>query len=246
MGKTGISFIIFSVLAVIIAGFSDYSVSYDLNYSNNTNLSINTFESKIPRVLGSTDYGTVFKSGPYGNPDGTQKVAFVVGVHPLEINSHMAMVESIIRLNKSSNYSYYIYNINVTKDRDSYNEGRMNGQILANKFAVPDIIGSNYSLVVDVHSNKGGNFKEEYFLYVPESDDKSMFITHRLIANIPEIVYYTPPYEDGPKSPAYVTIPLINSGIPAVIYETYRYEPYEVTQKHASDFINAVEKLKFG
>jgi hypothetical protein len=120
----------------------------------------------------------------------------------------------------------------------------MNGQILANKFVVPDVIQNHYNLAVDVHSNRGGNFLKEYFLFVPKNDDKSMSIAHKLISEIPEIVYYIPPNEDGPKSPAYVTIPIINSGTPAIIYETYRYEPYEVTLKHANDFIQAVDKLK--
>lgn len=92
---------------------------------NNSNVKV--FTSNIPQHLGGTDYGNVFKNGPYGNPNASQKIAFVVGVHPLEINSHSAMVQTILKLNESSTYSYYIYSINVTQDRELYNEERMNG-----------------------------------------------------------------------------------------------------------------------
>lgn len=79
---------------------------------------------------------------------------------------------------------------------------------------------------------------------MPGNEAKSLLIANKLISDIPEIVYYVPPNESGPKSPPYVTLPIINSGKPAIIYETYRYESYEVSLKHATDFINAIEKLK--
>jgi hypothetical protein len=97
---------------------------------------------------------------------------------------------------------------------------------------------------VDVHSNRGENFQKENFVYVPKYETKSMFIATNLINEIPWIVYYAPPNELGPKSPSYVTIPLINSGTPAIIYESYRYEPYYITINHAVDFVHAVDKLK--
>ncbi|MGZ7160551.1 MAG: hypothetical protein ACXVHR_08755 [Methanobacterium sp.] len=238
--------LIFYITFVIVAVLTLSVVGSVLSSSNtvNENSSIDTFSSKTPQVLGGTDYGTVVKIGPFGNPNATQKIAYVVGVHPLENDSHIAMIQSVISLNKSTNYSYYIYNVNVTKDRDSYNEGRMHGQILANKFAVPDIIRNHYSLVVDVHSNKDDNYQKQFFIVVPVEDSKSLYIAQKLIPEIPGIVYYQPPGDAGPSSPAYVTIPIINSGTPAIVYETNRTDPYEVTLKHATDFINAVEKLK--
>jgi len=242
MNKISFSFIILIISVIIIAGLMDSDLYR--NYYQKEGLSLNSIGPSTIQVLGSTDYGTVLKSGPYGNLIRTQKIAFIVGVHPLEINSHKTIVKSILSLNKSANYSYYIYNVNVTKDRDSYNEGRMNGQLLANKFAVPDIIQNNYDLVVDVHSHSGSNYLEDFFIFAPQEDVRSKSIATRLIAEIPGIVYYLPPKEKGPTSPLYVTIPIINSGTPAIVYETYRYEPYEVSLKHAADFIMGVERLE--
>lgn len=242
MNKISFSFIIIIISVIILAGLMDYSDLYE-DYQKE-GLSLNSVGSYSVQVLGSADYGVVLKSGPYGNPNRTQKIAFIVGVHPLEINSHKTIAKSILSLNKSANYSYYIYSVNVTKDRDSYNEGRMNGQLLASKFAVPDIIQNNYDLVVDVHSHSGGNYLEEFFIFAPREDVRSKSIATKLIAELPGIVYYLPPKEKGPTSPLYVTIPIINSGTPAIIYETYRYEPYETSLKHAADFIRAVEKIE--
>ena len=232
------------IILIIIAILPGYSIFYSSNYHKMDNPSLNSLKTKHTQVLGSTNYGKVIKSGPYGNSNGTQKIAFIVGVHPLESYSHRAIVTSLLSLNKSLNSSYYVYSIDVTKDRTSYNNGRMNGQLLAWEFVVPDIAQNNFNLAVDVHSNRGGNFQKENFVYVPKNETKSMFDANNLINEIPWIVYYVPPEEPGPKSPSYVTIPLINSGTPAVIYESYRYEPYYVTVNHAVDFIQAVDKLK--
>ena len=119
------------IILIIIAILPGYSIFYGSNYHQMDNSSLNSLKTKHPQVLGSTNYGKVIKSGPYGNSNGTQKIAFIVGVHPLESYSHRAIVTSLLSLNRSLNSSYYVYSIDVTKDRTSYNNGRMNGQLLA-------------------------------------------------------------------------------------------------------------------
>jgi len=81
----------------------------------------------------------IVREGPYGNPGSPNKVVFVVGVHPLEAQSHDAIIEAIRTLNNSLKKCYYIYRINVTKDASDYNKGRQNGELLANTYAVPNI-----------------------------------------------------------------------------------------------------------
>ena len=197
-------------------------------------------------ILGSDSKGTVTKSGPYGNLNSTNKIAIIVGVHPLEASSHRAMVESILVLSKSLNNSYYIYSIDVTNDASDYNKGRMNGQQLASKYAVPDIKKNKFQLVIDVHSNRGKDtgYKESRFLAVPVKSSKSKLIASKLITKVPWLVYYIPPNEKGPKSPRYVTIPLITSGIPSIVYETYMYDPYGTTLEHANEFIRVLDNIK--
>ncbi len=82
--------------------------------------------SLLTEVLGSTSYGQVVREGPYGNTSSNVKIAYIVGVHPLESQAHQAMVESITSHNNTLKYRYYIYKVNVTENADNYNIGRMN------------------------------------------------------------------------------------------------------------------------
>ena len=221
-------------------------VSQQHAQDNKQDIGIKTHQILETHVLGSTDKGTVTKTGPYGNPDSTRKIAVIVGVHPLEAAAHRAMVESILNDSKSLNSSYYIYRIDVTENTGSYKKGRINGQRLASKYVVPDIKKNHFKLVIDVHSNRGEitGYKENRFLSVPVKSSKSKSIAFNIIKEIPWLVYYIPPVGKGPKSPRYVTIPLIHSKIPSIVYETYTYEPYETTLEHANEFIMTLDNIK--
>ncbi|MDI6723170.1 MAG: hypothetical protein QMD61_00835 [Methanobacterium sp.] len=211
---------------------------------NGSNTSDDTKKSsdvpKSSKILGSTDYGRVTVEGPFGNSNSPVRIAVIVGVHPLESSSHKAMVESIKSSDKSLNYCYYIYRVTVTQNAGDYDKGRMNGQLLANKFVVPHVIGGNYNLALDIHSNRG-NYKEKWFVFAPLEDGRSKSIALKLKEGLPGFVYYNPPSQTSPK---YVTIPIINGGTPAVVYETYLYESYGDTLRYAKAYLSAVENLK--
>jgi len=231
---------------VLVALLGSMVINQQYAQNTNQNVQIKTPSVLEPEILGNTSKGTVTKSGPYGNLNSNRKIAIIVGVHPIEANSHRAMVASILILSESLNSSYYIYKINVAKDASSYNKGRMNGQLLANKYAVPDIKKNHFQLVIDVHSNRGkyAGYKKNRFLSVPVKSKKSKLIASKIITKAPWLVYYIPPSGKGPKSPRYVTIPLIKSGTPAIVYETYTYDTYKIMVKHASKFIRAVDTIK--
>lgn len=234
------------VLVMIAALLCLVIVNQQYAQDNKQIAEIKTPQVLEPQVLGSTSKGIVTKSGPYGNPNSTRKIAVIVGVHPLEANAHRAIVESILNNSNSLNSSYYIYSIDVTEGTGDYRNGRINGQYLAGKYAVPDIKKNHFQLVIDVHSNRGKDtgYKENRFLSVPMKSGKSKLIVSKIIKEIPWLVYYMPPNEKGPKSPKYVTIPLINSKIPAIVYETYTYEPYGTTLEHANEFIKTIDSIK--
>ena len=201
----------------------------------------NIYSSSSSSILGKTEYGNVLKEGPYGNSSSPIKIAYIIGVHPLESDAHQAILESIKNNDKSLKYSYYIYRINVTKDAGDYEKGRLNGQLLANKFAVPDIENQKFQLVVDIHSNVG-NWQEKRFVFSPVKGSKAELIARNIKNNIPWLKYYIPP---NPTSTSYVTIPLIEAGIPSILYETYHYDTYEMTKNHANEFVLTVDNLKF-
>jgi hypothetical protein len=190
-------------------------------------------------ILGTKEYGRVIKEGPYGNKNSPIKVAYIVGVHPLESKSHKAAIESIKNHEGSLKRCYYIYNVVVTQDADDYEKGRMNGQLLANRFVVPDIKSQGFQLAVDVHSNRG-NYEEKRFVFAPIEGSKSESIARNVKNGIPGFVYHFP---FSQTSPQYVTIPLINAGIPAIVFETDLYEPYGTTKSYTDKLILAVDNV---
>lgn len=238
--------LIFLIIIVVAVGISTdlNGISYNFN-SSATGNSSDSLESNnsisTVKFLGERDYGFVVRYGPYGNLNSPVKIAYVVGVHPQEVQAHQAMMTVISSL-KSSRYCYYVYKITVTKSMDDYNQGRINGQQLALDFAVPDIKKMKFNLVIDVHSTKG-DYPETRFISVPADDSRSLFLAHLIVSKISWLVFYVPPLDGGPTSGPYVTIPIIQSGTPAMVYETYTYASFNETLEHATEFAKVVDNL---
>lgn len=196
-------------------------------------------------LLGENELGTVHMHGPYGNKDSKVKIAYIIGMHPLESKSHRAIFETVNRCDKKLNYQYYIYNVDV-KQLDEETEGRMDGQLLAQEFIAPHVINGNYAFTVDVHANKGlkgpGSYEETNFIFAPGFDEESTKYMKQLLSQIEEIVYYAPEYR---TSPEFITIPIVKSGIPTIVYETYSYEKLEKTYNLAEKLVQNVDDLKF-
>jgi hypothetical protein len=190
-------------------------------------------------TIGATSYGSVIREGPYGNPNSSQKIAIITGVHPLEHQAHTAFIESLKAHNSTLKECYYIYKVNVTLDAQNYQKGRNNGQKLAYQYVVPDIEKQGFNLVIDVHNNRG-NYQKERFLSVPATSPIAQNTAYQIVKHISWLSIYNPP---NPTSPTYVTIPLIKSGTPAIIYETYMYEPYSTTRAHADQFITVLDQI---
>lgn len=213
-------------------------ISFSIYNNNQETISFSIDGSKSV-VLGKTDYGTVTRTGPYGNTSSPVKIAYIVGVHPLEYNAHQALIKSIKENSSSLKYCYYIYVVNVTSNRNDYDKGRMNGQLLAKEYVVGDISKEDYDLAIDIHSNSG-NWEENRFIFTPIASGQSKSYAQMIKNKLSWLAYYTPPKA---TSTEYVTVPIIKSGTPAVLYETYRSEPYDVTKKHASEFVSVVDNL---
>jgi hypothetical protein len=222
------------------------SSSNSNNNTNNTNSNgTNSTNGLSTKILGSNNKGTVELIGAFGNTSSKIKIAYVIGLHPLESAVHNALYNAII--SKSNlKYCYYIYRINVTKDPSDYSEGRMNGQLLAEEFVLPHIISNNYNLVIDVHSNQGttgGSYEETNFIFAPLNHTASKIIADSIISKIPELTYYYPPSQ---TSPPFLTNPLVQAGIPTILYETYMYESASVTSNLVNKLISTVDSYNFG
>lgn len=190
--------------------------------------------------------GSVHLHGPYGNRESKIKIAYNIGMHPLESKSHRALFETILSKSDELNYQYYIYNINVSGPLDEKTEGRMDGQLLAQEFVAPHIIDNDYDFFVDIHSNKGqrgpGKYEKTNFIFAPGFDEKSSQYMNILLDRIKELCYYAPEYR---TSPEYITIPVVNSGIPTIVYETFSYESMTKTYELAFLLVENVDELIF-
>jgi hypothetical protein len=230
-------FIILSLF--FIASFLATLYFYNPISISSLNSSVTKETSFSSVTLGATNYGSVTREGPYGNPSSPKKIAIITGVHPLEHQAHTAMVESLKTHNSTLKECYYVYKVNVTRDAQDYDKGRNNGQKLANQYIVPDIEKQGYNLAIDVHSNQG-KYQKKRFLYVPLTSPTSQNTASQIVKQIRWLTIYNPP---EPTSPTYVTIPLIKAGIPSMVYETYMYDPYKTTRAHADQFISVLDQI---
>ena len=193
-------------------------------------------------LLGRNDLGSVHLHGPFGDKDSKVKIAYVIGMHPLESKSHRALFEKLTSKTDLRN-CYYLYNINVNDD-SSETEGRLEGQLLAQEFIRDDIIGKEYNLFLDIHSNRGpdgpGDYQITNFIFAPGFDDKSSEYMNLIIDNMDEIVYYAPEFR---SSPPYITEPTAEAGIPTLVYECYSSEDFELTCRLAERLIDVGDDL---
>ena len=194
------------------------------------------------RLIDENELGSVHIHGPFGDLNSDIKIAYVIGMHPLESKSHRALFDVLTNKNDLK-CCYYLYNINVN-DKTSETEGRLEGQLLAQEFIKDDIINKKYDLFLDIHSNRGsmgpGEYKITNFLFAPGFDEKSSKYMNEIIDAIDEIVYYAPEFR---TSPAYITEPTAKAGIATLVYEYYSYEKFDFTLSLAEKLIDVVDNL---
>ena len=195
-------------------------------------------------LIGSNDLGSVHLHGPFGDESSEIRIAYVIGMHPLESKSHRALFDGLMA-KEDLKHCYFLYNINVN-DKASETEGRLEGQLLAQEFIKDDIIDKKYDLFLDIHSNRGstgpGEYKITNFVFAPGFDEKSSEYMNEIIDSIDEIVYYAPEFR---SSPPYITEPTANAGIPTLVYECFSCEDFELTCSLAYNLIDVVDGLEF-
>jgi len=227
LGKMGYQSVIYMYSKILnyynVYNYLPSTVSVNSWYANTLGPSgqLNGTVAHTTTRLGTTSYGYVNKLGPFGN--GTNKVAMIVGVHPQEVQTHIAMLNAIESLSSSlKNVQIWVFQVVVTKDVSNYNLGREHGQDLAKAFVVPNI-NTAYKLVVDTHGNRGNYYVNGKMvinsMYAPSNGAKSVVYLNKILNNTKgKLQYYQ--VVDG-TSPKYVTLPIAAKGIPTLIYEQY-------------------------
>lgn len=191
-------------------------------------------------TIGETSYGYVTKE-VYGNLSSNQTMVLIIGVHPQENGIHTAVANALRAKSDNLSKRYVIYKVHVTQYASDYSKGRMNGQLLAQKFIVPDVSNEKPILVVDNHENHGSSSGYTYsrFLYPISSTEITKLYTNQIISSMTFLKVYYPP---NPTSTQYVTVPIANKGIPTIIYETYMYDSASTKSSHANALIDALDK----
>jgi hypothetical protein len=234
-------YLIIIILLIIILALSTAIIGKPESDNNDT--------SVITREVlanDSHDPGSVEVIRNIGNPN-SKRIAYVVGVHPLEHQTHETLVKMLPKLS-DLNYCYDIYIINVTEDIGHYGEGysdtddpgRQNGQNLALKYVYPEIVNGDYELTVDVHSNIGA-YPYKTFVFSPVRDSLSVGYAEEIARNSQNITYYSP---DSTTSGPYLTIPLNENGVPAFYFEEYSFASQSVKDSHMLELIRAVDNLE--
>ena len=201
-------------------------------------------------IIGSTSYGYVEKK-IYGNKSSTQTVVLIIGMHPQENGIHAAIANVLTSKSSQLTKRYVLYYIHVTKDANDYSKGRMNGQLLGQKFIVPDIANEHPMLVLDNHENHGASSGYAYYRFLYPISKTTLTTTYasKIISTMKTInpassslvIYPNPP---NPTSPQYVTEPIKNKGITTIIYETYAYDSTAQKAIDANALISALDKLE--
>ncbi len=194
-------------------------------------------------VIGSTSYGYVEKF-TYGNPNSHTKIVYITGVHPMENEFSYDVANAVRNRSSSLDYRYIVYKIHVTKSASDYTQGRLNGQLLAQRFVVPDVIRNKPVMTFDIHENHGASSGYKYyrFLYPISTGAYTQGIARSITYRMPSLVIYTPP---NPTSPQYVTGRIANAGIPAIILETYHFDSASKKLRDARTFVNVVDNTLF-
>ena len=190
--------------------------------------------------LGSNSLGYVTLEGPFGNESSQVTVAYIIGQHPRESQAHEALESYIKEHSNSLNYKYYIYKVHVTDSPNDFSQGRMNGQLLAQDFIVPDVNYRHFHLVVDIHSSNAFYYPEPY-LFTPGGGGTSISYAQKIVnQNNDWLAYYEPPEYTSPK---YSTEPIKNNGTPAIVFEAYG-EPGLSVEQQIEKLVETIDGLK--
>lgn len=237
-------YILILLILIFVSVFAFINISQMANNGLDDNSAVTR---EIIANDSATDLGTVEVIKNVGNPNG-KKIAYVVGVHPLENDTHQTFLKLMPTLN-DLNYCYDIYVINVTEDFSAYgnlspddNPGRETGQNIAYKYVYPEIVNGSYELAVDVHAHGGAYGDYNTFVFSPVDGSAGESYGRNVSQSTENISYYNPYYTtSGP----YLTIPLNQHGIPAFYFEENSYISQDIKDRHMLELIHAVDNLKF-
>ncbi|HNR26298.1 MAG TPA: hypothetical protein PKI66_06270 [Methanobacteriaceae archaeon] len=190
--------------------------------------------------LGSDNRGSVTKDvySHYGTP--TVRIAVVTGMHPRE-GLATNMVPHAIKLFALLNQVEVAdYHVRVDDKPDDFTIGRNNGEGLVAQYAVPDIVKSNYQLVIVSHDHEPG-YGEGYYIATPTHDVKSVSIGNAVHQILTYFNFY-PGSSDVKSQASSITLvdyPITLAGIPVLVYEMPEWSNFFEAMYHTYKLMQA-------
>ena len=196
-------------------------------------------------VLGKNSNCTVYKI-VCGNNSSSDTAIVILGVHSLEGGIHNATNETIINFTKenSLNRKYIVYFIKLNFEdsglnTSDYNTNRHMGEMLANKYILPDIEKYDPYLVIDVHEME--SYWDEQS-YVGVLDNKSS-IEKEYASRISENLDYPIYTINAGTSPEWVTIPIEEKNHNVILFETPQKDNQTTKMQVARDLVRTIDAL---
>ena len=168
-------------------------------------------------TIADTNIGTV-EVGIYGNPNATNCIALITGIHPRETLAIDPEINAAKQF-AGDNVKIIHYKVTVTQDAQDYSQGRANGESLVHDYVNPNVTASDADAVVISHSHIP-EYGEGFYVATPAMDDASVRIAQN-IEDSSDFIYYPVTGGETYKSTSAVLVskPIANAGYPTFVYE---------------------------
>ena len=172
-------------------------------------------------TIADTNIGTV-EVGIYGNPNATNCIALITGIHPRETLAIDPEINAAKQF-AGDNVKIIHYKVTVTQDAQDYSQGRANGESLVHDYVNPNVTASDADAVVISHSHIP-EYGEGFYVATPAMDDASVRIAQN-IEDSSDFNYYPVTGGETYKSTSAVLVskPIANAGYPTFVYEAVSY-----------------------
>lgn len=168
-------------------------------------------------TIADTNIGAV-EVGIYGNPNATNCIALITGIHPRETLAIDPEINAAKQF-AGDNVKIIHYKVTVTQDAQDYSQGRANGESLVHDYVNPNVTASDADAVVISHSHIP-EYGEGFYVATPAMDDASVRIAQN-IEDSSDFNYYPVTGGETYKSTSAVLVskPIANAGYPTFVYE---------------------------
>ena len=120
-----------------------------------------------------------------------------------------------------------------------YDTNRHMGELLANKYVLPDIEKYNPYIVVDVHEMEKYWDKQRYVGVMDNESDVEMEYAHKISKNLSYPIFKI----NAGTSPKWVTIPLEKSNHNVILFETAQSDSQDNKTQTAIDLVRTIDDL---